>query len=147
MHLGFFRVICSCLIWLLLKENKQTNSYAEIEDASLMNYCFWNRRASSFWAAQEEIHLDSQIEGEAPLDVAHTKTLFSVNMEFRLGRPLNVVIWLVPSTSVVSSQSLVPLHGHLVTWPAAWGQPAPTLALGRVAVVMSEGKPPPRGER
>lgn len=59
--------------------------------------------------------------------------------ECRLGRPLNVLVWLVPSTSRVDSQSLVPSHGHLFSWPAAWGQPAPTLALGHMASVLSEG--------
>lgn len=45
----------------------------------------------------------------------------------------------MPSTSRVDSQSLVPSHGHLFSWPAAWGQPAPTLALGHMASVLSEG--------
>lgn len=53
----------------------------------------------------------------------------------------------MPSESVVDSQSLVPLCGHLVTWPAAQGQPAPTLTLGHMAVVLSKGQPLLQGKR
>lgn len=59
--------------------------------------------------------------------------------EYRLGRPLNVLVWLVPSTSRVDSQSLVPSQGHLLSWLAAWGQPASTLTLGHMVSVLSQG--------
>lgn len=62
----------------------------------------------------------------------------------RLGRPLNVLIWLVPSTSRVDSQSLVPSCSHLLPWPAARGQPAPTLPWTYGASA-EPGQPAPQG--
>lgn len=74
MHCGFFRVIYSDLIWLLLKENKQINSYAEIKAVSLTDCYFGNRRASSFRAAQDGAHFTSQMQGAAPLTGTRTMT-------------------------------------------------------------------------
>lgn len=74
MHCGFFRVIYSDLIWLLLKENKQINSYAEIKAVSLTDCYFGNRWASSLRAAQDGVHFTSQIQGAAPLTGTRTMT-------------------------------------------------------------------------
>jgi len=45
----------------------------------------------------------------------------------------------VPSKSRADSLSLVPSHGHLFSWLAAQGEPAPTLVLRHTVSVLSEG--------